>query len=150
MTSLRVLSLTQPWASLMAAGVKRIETRSWATRYRGPLAIHAAKGQPPAARELELISYPILTAEPHPLPRGAIVAVVRLVDCVRTEDIRRTLGDAELTFGDYSDGRYAWVTDRVSRLTSPIRCGGALGLWSIPDGLMSYLERAVREVQAFE
>jgi hypothetical protein len=38
-----VLTLHQPWASLIALGVKTIETRSWSTKYRGPLAIHAGK-----------------------------------------------------------------------------------------------------------
>lgn len=41
---MKVLTLTQPWATLVAIGAKHIETRSWATNYRGPLAIHAAKG----------------------------------------------------------------------------------------------------------
>lgn len=41
---MKVITLTQPWATLVAIGAKRIETRSWATAYRGPLAIHAAKG----------------------------------------------------------------------------------------------------------
>ena len=39
---MKTLSLIQPWASLIALGEKRIETRSWGTRYRGPLAIHAS------------------------------------------------------------------------------------------------------------
>lgn len=47
---MKALSLTQPWASLVAIGEKRIETRSWATRYRGPVAIHAAKSFPGAAQ----------------------------------------------------------------------------------------------------
>lgn len=38
---MKVLTLHQPWASLVALGVKTIETRSWSTSYRGPLAIHA-------------------------------------------------------------------------------------------------------------
>lgn len=40
---MKALSLWQPWASLVAIGAKTIETRSWSTSYRGPLAIHAAK-----------------------------------------------------------------------------------------------------------
>jgi hypothetical protein len=40
---MKALSLWQPWASAMAVGAKTIETRSWGTSYRGPLAIHAAK-----------------------------------------------------------------------------------------------------------
>src|SRR3954451_22243677 len=44
------LTLTQPWATLVAIGAKQIETRSWGTSYRGWLAIHAAKGYPDAAK----------------------------------------------------------------------------------------------------
>lgn len=43
---MKVLTLHQPWASLVALGVKTIETRSWSTQYRGPLAIHAAATMP--------------------------------------------------------------------------------------------------------
>ncbi len=43
---MKALSLHQPWASLIAEGMKTIETRPWATKYRGPLAIHAVKKVP--------------------------------------------------------------------------------------------------------
>ena len=43
---MKALTVRQPWASLIAAGVKTIETRSWSTKYRGPLAIHAGKHEP--------------------------------------------------------------------------------------------------------
>jgi hypothetical protein len=43
---MKALTLWQPWASLIALGAKTIETRSWSTKYRGPLAIHAAKRRP--------------------------------------------------------------------------------------------------------
>jgi activating signal cointegrator 1 len=39
---MKALSFTQPWATLVAIGAKKIETRSWDTRYRGPLAIHSS------------------------------------------------------------------------------------------------------------
>lgn len=44
---MKAITLTQPWATLVAIGAKQIETRSWATAYRGPLAIHAAVGLGP-------------------------------------------------------------------------------------------------------
>lgn len=53
---MKALTLHQPWASLIAVGAKRIETRSWSTTYRGPLAIHAG------ARKPELDEY---YGEPH-------------------------------------------------------------------------------------
>lgn len=44
---MKALTIRQPWASLIAHGVKTIETRSWSTKYRGPLAIHAGRARPP-------------------------------------------------------------------------------------------------------
>ena len=52
MSEIKAISLWQPWASLIALGGKKIETRSWPTKYRGPLAIHASKNQPPYAQTL--------------------------------------------------------------------------------------------------
>jgi hypothetical protein len=84
---MKALTLTQPWASLVAIGAKRIETRSWSTKYRGPIAIHAAKDMPRSAR---LFAYRdpagqvlneggiLLGGDCKELPRGAIVAVARL------------------------------------------------------------------------
>ncbi len=61
---MKAISLHQPWASLVATGVKTIETRSWSTKYRGPLAIHAAKRQPDQALALGP-----RTADGHPDPQ---------------------------------------------------------------------------------
>lgn len=40
---MKVITLIQPWATLIALGEKQIETRSWSTKYRGEIAIHAGK-----------------------------------------------------------------------------------------------------------
>jgi hypothetical protein len=90
---MKAITLWQPWASLVAIGAKKIETRSWYTNYRGPLAIHASKRFLLDARML-CWSEPFLSAlEPagwNPelfpqkvLPLGAIVAVCNLVECCR-------------------------------------------------------------------
>ena len=42
---MKVLSLLQPWATLVVMGIKQIETRSWSTAHRGTLLIHASKGR---------------------------------------------------------------------------------------------------------
>jgi activating signal cointegrator 1 len=108
----KILTLTQPWASLVALGAKHIETRSWSTSYRGPIAIHAGAGLGPfgtkpveqrAAFFKLCYSEPFVTvlaplirrmrmvaglALPHYdadlLPRGKIIAVADLVDCCPT------------------------------------------------------------------
>ncbi len=43
---MKAITIWQPWASLIACGAKKYETRSWATNYRGPIAIHAARLNP--------------------------------------------------------------------------------------------------------
>lgn len=50
---MKAITLWQPWAQLIAIGEKRYETRSWETKYRGMIAIHAAKKKPPQQGDLE-------------------------------------------------------------------------------------------------
>jgi hypothetical protein len=135
MATIKALSLTQPWGTLVASGAKRIETRSWKTSYRGPLAIHAAKGLPKDTLAL-FFTEPFASTlrrngikHPSDMPRGAIVATCTLVDCIPTESIRGSLSENELAFGDYSDGRWAWVLEDVQALSQPVPVKGALGLW---------------------
>jgi hypothetical protein len=61
-----------------------------------------------------------------------VLAVARIVDCKPTEQIRESLGARETAFGDYSDGRYAFVTDDFHMLKRPFVCKGALGFWKLP------------------
>lgn len=133
---MRILTLTQPWATLVAIGAKRVETRSWRTDYRGELGIHAAKGFPAWARELSYVE-PFASAlraagitMATQLPRSAIVGVVQVINCTDTERARTYLSEQELAFGDFSDGRFAWMTVGVRRLATPIPCSGHLGLWT--------------------
>ena len=88
---MKALTLHQPFASLVAIGAKRIETRSWSTSYRGPLAIHAsAKGPRTEADGTKAFDAALLAAyragieveQIAPLPYGAVVATCRLVDVV--------------------------------------------------------------------
>lgn len=140
------LSLTQPWASLVAIGAKRIESRSWSTAYRGPLAIHAAKRFPTDA-QLEALRRPFKAAleaggyhvhiatsgrryVTHDLPTGVIVATCTLANCVTTQQIlENPITDQEYAFGDYRAGRWAWILEDIIKLAEPIPARGALGLW---------------------
>jgi hypothetical protein len=145
-SSMKAITLTQPWATLVAIGAKKIETRSWSTAYRGPLAIHAAKGFPNTARDIcfqEPFSKHI--GNYKRLPLGSIVATCELVSvceinafqklsckwCVETEWglLEFELTEEERSFGDYTSGRYAWLLHNVKPLAEPIPAKGALGLW---------------------
>ena len=74
---MKAISLWQPWASAMALGLKRNETRSWETLVRGPIAIHAAKGFPQYARTFASEEKSFVRL-PSFIPLGAIVATARL------------------------------------------------------------------------
>lgn len=78
----KCLSVCQPWAWAIVAGLKRVENRTWRTHYRGPLLIHAGKSR---KRMIDVL--PDGTRVPDGLPFGAVVGVVDLVDCVRFEDV---------------------------------------------------------------
>src|SRR3546814_14671667 len=78
--ALKAISLWQPWASAIALGHKSIETRHWPTKYRGELAIHAAKRFGPDEREFASIER-ALGRMPARLPLGALVSVLDLLAC---------------------------------------------------------------------
>lgn len=130
---MKVLSLTQPWATLVVLGAKEIETRSWTTSYRGPLLIHASKSYPGWAKECAaeepfysalrpggIYSYPELGC-------GHIIGQVELHKCIRTSDVTE-ISQNEREFGDYAPGRFAWLLMNPLRLP-PIPAKGSLGLW---------------------
>lgn len=148
---MKALSLYQPWASLVALGLKRMETRSWATPYRGPLAIAASKRFPAEARELcaEWPFYEALELDGitswRQLPTGVVIATCTLVACVPTQVVIKGLHDArgrfpftahEDAFGDFSAGRYAWLLADVVKLPEPVPVRGSLGLWEW-DGVIN-------------
>lgn len=126
---MKALSLTQPWAQLVATGQKQIETRSWSTRYRGPLYIHAAKKFPREAQNLAITLYgntPILKY----LPFGAIVARAYLLDVRTTEFMLPRISEKERRYGDYSPGRFAWILTNIEQL-EPFPYKGQLGLFEV-------------------
>ena len=98
---MKALTLTQPWATLVAIDAKAIETRSWWTSYRGPLAIHATKAYPLSARITAECHIPTRdTIRGKVLPLGAIVATCRLVDCQQVRSPLDMPDYPERTFGD--------------------------------------------------
>lgn len=128
---MKALTLTQPWATLVATGKKCIETRSWRTRYRGPLAIHAAKSFPSKARQFAQMER-TLGRLPSRIPFGAVICVVQLVDCQPVEEAVLDTNALERLYGDYTygEGRWAWFLRDPEPFPEPIGATGALGLWN--------------------
>ena len=144
---MRCISLWQPWASLIAVGAKRIETRSWPTAYRGRLAIHAAKRF--ERDEIELCLYPPFMEALRPfyttaaeLPLGAVVATCTLADCQPTllddgtpHPRAPKIDTDEYAFGAYGPERFMWFLTDVHRLPVPVPCRGSQGFFDWrPEG----------------
>jgi hypothetical protein len=131
---MKVLSLTQPWASLICLGVKKMETRSWQTSYRGPLLIHASKSYPRWAKDLERREPFFSALRPHDVycypdrVCGQIIGSCTVTNCISTEAVG-FLSENEEMFGDYSANRYAWILEDGQFLPQPIPAKGSLGLW---------------------
>lgn len=160
---MKALTLHQPWATLVASGVKTIETRSWQTSYRGPLAIHAGKRWPTVEESLllESLGWPpiacllALARKAPAIPYGAVVATCELIDCAPSvregeapdfegrhvlvihsdgtlvlDDPRGRTTDVsdQRPYGEYAEGRWAWVLADV-RAIEPAPAKGRQGLW---------------------
>lgn len=139
---MKAITILQPWASLIACGAKKIETRSWATKYRGPIAIHAGSRfdrklwnlslEDPIRSVLDNAGY----GNRNDLPVGAVIAIADLVDCVEINEshlyylnLNQNNGDSnEFAFGDYQIGRYAWILDNVKPIT-PVPVKGQQRIW---------------------
>lgn len=163
---MKVITLTQPWAALVAVGAKTIETRSWRTSYRGLIGIHAAKTFTGADQSQCLVPSFLHALKKAgflastELPLGKIVAVCHLVDCLEIPPVtiewraeQKTSGERlpdldfrlppdapELDFGNYAPGRFAWFLKDVRVLRDPIPAKGALSLWRYETKLRSECE----------
>lgn len=112
--NLPILTVRQPWAHLIVYGGKDVENRSWATRYRGRLWIHAARTpwagdleQPPAATEDMIF--------------GALIGSVKLIEVIRDHSSRWAHPNV-----------FHWVLVDPRPLDQPITARGLPGLWHLP------------------
>jgi activating signal cointegrator 1 len=147
----KALTLWQPYASLIAEGIKRVETRGWSTPYRGPLLIHCARHWSGglAARFEEIKDHlrgrsdrKFLPTQAS-MPMGKICCLVDLVDVRQMKAPEDWLGiDFEENYwGDLSPGRFAWILENPRRLLDPIPATGRQGLWSVGQALENEVDR---------
>lgn len=144
---MRALTLWQPWATLVAIGAKRYETRSWRTHYRGRIAIHAAQKILRPMNKQMRVALEEKGLEWQTLPKGKILAVVRLETCRPTESTFILDSDPERAYGDFHGGRYAWYFVDILKLKNPIPIRGKQRLWNLSHKITETL-RAQHE-QAF-
>lgn len=126
---MRVLSIKEPFATLIASGYKYIETRSWKTNYRGELFIHAS-GKSIDKKYLE-DSYISKIIDGLKMNYGNIICKVNLVDCIYMDEKfieKIKQNNKEYQLGVYEIGRYAWIIDNIE-LIYPIKAKGKLNIW---------------------
>jgi hypothetical protein len=111
---MKAISIKQPWASLIAAGIKTLEIRQWPTDHRGPLLIVSSRR-------------PIIEGHRH----GEALCVVTIAGCRKmTRDDIPFACVKEMYFG-----HYAWVLKEV-RVIEPFGVMGQLRLFDVPDDLI--------------
>jgi hypothetical protein len=142
---MKAITIHQPWATLIALGEKKFETRGWKTNYRGPIAIHASK-QLLYDHRLPKLSSTLWEhgfRKEDDFPLGCVLAIAELVDCRKVSDWLTNKGmpvlhgaeddyyldDKEYAFGDYTPGRYAWELINIKRI-EPVPVKGKQGLWN--------------------
>lgn len=133
---MRVISLWQPWAELIARGLKQYETRSWPCEKLGEVAIHAAKRKFRDADMTREARTQMLMDEvdPFDLAYGAVICVCNIAACVETEEGAGLISRREFLYGDWSEGRFAWRLENVKRLPKPIPLAGRQGFFYWPGG----------------
>lgn len=133
---MRAITLWEPWATLVAHGLKHYETRSWSTPFRGELAIHAAK-RPAVPSELNPVIWDALNGIGYyklsELPYGNVIGIATMIDCVPAGQALRNMkflkiAETEVHFGDFSFGRFAWEFSKVTRI-GDVPAKGTQGFW---------------------
>ena len=121
---MKVLTIKQPWATLIMQGDKRFEFRSWQTKYRGDLLIHAGKGKEAMKRLSKYL--------PEKLPYGRILGQVKLVDCIKmSPEFKEMLlkENSDIYTKSSFQENYGWQVSDVQIFEKPIEAKGHLSLW---------------------
>ena len=143
---MRVLSIKQPWATLIVRGVKRFEARTWQTPHRGQIALHASSGTAPYVFD-EADGDDVLgtifcnqgwgeSADLKALPRTSVVGTVDIVTIVPAKKIWDTLTPEDKvlvgSFEEPPDDLYLWELANPREIP-PVQINGKLNLWTLPD-----------------
>lgn len=133
---MKAITITQPYCTLIAVGMKHFETRSWSTNYRGQIALHAGKEMPDKTcfNKLQTDFSKLGYGGMMQLPRGEVLAIAELVDCfeMTTENIAAQTFQ-ERVVGGWKPGRFAWKLANVRRI-NPVYGSGAQRLWEWHEG----------------
>ena len=123
---MKVLTLKQPWATLVAEGIKKYEFRTWKTNYRGKVLIHAGAG----VEKKELARFKDLNLE---YPSKRIIAEAEIEDCLELDDNlnKKIINENNIAYGSKKRTGYAWKLGNVKKIDVDKEINGKLGLWNI-------------------
>ena len=126
MIKLKVLTLRQPWATLVSEGIKRYEFRSWKTKYRGKVLIHAGTG----IDKEDMKKYKDMNLE---FPSRKILAVVEIEDCLELDEElnNKIISENNIAYGNKVRTGYAWKLNNIKKINYDKEVNGQLGLWNI-------------------
>lgn len=126
---MKVLSIREPWSSIIINGYKKYEFRSWKTNYRGKIFIHASKN----IEKNNIKRFEKLNINYNP---GFIIGEAEIVDCipVSSEFENSLITENELIYGATRNRTgYAWKLDNIKIIDKPIKVDGHLGLWNFEE-----------------
>lgn len=129
---MKAITIKQPWAGLIMAGLKRVENRSWRTSHRGWLLIHVAGRVDEVGLSEEQRALPgvaeVETRERGGEHLGHIVGMVKLVD----------IKPGGLCEGDpFAVGPWCWVLGDVRVFDVPVPWCGRLSIYDVPDEVVA-------------
>lgn len=128
---MKVLTIQEPYATFIMQGMKKIETRSWKTKYRGEIYIHAGKSKNYLKKIKKQNILKLL--KNLDLNYGNIICKAQLTDCIYiTEEFINKIKEGknfEFILGEYEVGRYAWVLENIEILKEQIPARGKLNIW---------------------
>lgn len=147
---MKALTIWQPHASLLASGLRIVETRGWSTSYRGPLMIHAGKawndyiasecGECNGVME-EIAPRNVMSEQQWKRSLGCVLAVAELYRC---DPIPEPCGTAfDINLGGFGPGRFGLFLRNVRPLRRPVKATGKQGLWAPSLDLLNDVEEAL-------
>lgn len=152
---MKVISVKQPYAWLMANRFKRLQPITWKSDHRGVLLLHASNSFPESLKRLckehPDISGVMRGLKADQLPRACIIAVLYVSDCLPVSEVLRgeMVTHKERAFGNFNGDRHVLVIEAVRQLSQPVRVDGRKGLWDLEDQFITpELTRIAREMGA--
>ncbi len=124
---MRVLTIWHLYAQALASGIKIYETRTWKTKYRGPVAIHTS-ARPMTAEDKVLAQEFGVKG----IKTGYVAAIADLTECIlMDEDFITEQTEQERRLGNWQSGNYAWKFENFRKPERDIYLSGRQGLWTV-------------------